>query len=197
MNGEERRENILKALRASDGPVSGSHLASRFHVSRQVIVQDVALIRASGHNVISMARGYVLQENRRCTRVFKVIHTDEQVRDELQTIVDLGGTVEDVFIYHRVYGVIRGKLGISSRRGIDEYMENVTSGSSHLLMNTTSGYHYHTVTADSEKTLDLIQKTLGGKGYLAKLQTYEPVDFGERRDDSNGEADTGRSEKTQ
>ena len=116
------------------------------------------------------------------TRVFKVIHTDEQVRDELETIVDLGGTVEDVFIYHRVYGVIRGKLGLSSRRDIERYMEKISGGSSHLLKNTTSGYHYHTVTADNSQTLDLIQKALGEKGYLAKLQTYEPVDFGEKKE---------------
>ena len=192
MNGEERRENIVKTLRESKGPVSGSRLAKQFSVSRQVIVQDVALIRASGHDVESMARGYILKEKRGCSRVFKVIHTDEQVRDELETIVDLGGTVEDVFIYHRVYSVIKGKLGLSSRRDIDEYMEKVTGGSSHLLKNTTSGYHYHTVTADSEKTLDLIQEKLGEKGYLAKLQTYEPVDFGERKE-TNGATDTGRS----
>ena len=118
MNGEERREKILKVLRESDTPVSGSRLAGMFSVSRQVIVQDIALIRASGKDIVSMARGYVLQEKHGVTRVFKVIHTDEQVRDELETIVDLGGTVEDVFIYHRVYGVIRGKLGLSSRRDI-------------------------------------------------------------------------------
>lgn len=182
MNGEERREKILKVLRESDTPVSGSRLAGMFSVSRQVIVQDIALIRASGKDIVSMARGYVLQEKHGVTRVFKVIHTDEQVRDELETIVDLGGTVEDVFIYHRVYGVIRGKLGLSSRRDIERYMEKISGGSSHLLKNTTSGYHYHTVTADNSQTLDLIQKALGDKGYLAKLQTYEPVDFGEKKE---------------
>lgn len=182
MNGEERREKILKVLRESDTPVSGSRLAGMFSVSRQVIVQDIALIRASGKDIVSMARGYVLQEKHGVTRVFKVIHTDEQVRDELETIVDLGGTVEDVFIYHRVYGVIRGKLGLSSRRDIERYMEKISGGSSHLLKNTTSGYHYHTVTADNSQTLDLIQKALGEKGYLAKLQTYEPVDFGEKKE---------------
>lgn len=196
MNGEERRDSILKVLRESDGPVSGSRLAGMFSVSRQVIVQDIALIRASGPSIISTARGYILMESHRASRVFKVVHTDEQVRDELQTIVDLGGSVEDVFIYHRVYGVIRGQLKLASRRDIDRYMEKISGGSSHLLKNTTSGYHYHTITADSEETLDLIQKALGEKGYLAKLQMYEPVDF-ERKALRDGKNDTCNGEGTE
>lgn len=157
--------------------MSGSLLAKELDVSRQVIVQDIALLRAGGDDILSTNRGYVLQGGKKVTRVFKVYHTDDQTRDELNLIVDNGGIVEDVFVYHKVYGVIRGELHIRSRRDVDDYMHQIESGKSTLLMHTTSGYHYHTVTADDDETLDLIQEKLKNAGYLAKLQDYEPVDF--------------------
>lgn len=177
MNGENRRDEIVKLLKASPVPVSGAELAKRFCVSRQVIVQDIALIRAKNIDVYSTNRGYVLSEAEECTRIFKVIHTDEEVEQELQVFVDMGGTVKDVFVYHKVYGVIKGELNIHSRRDIMNYMEDLKSGKSSLLKNVTSGFHYHTVTASDEQTLDLIQEELGRLNFLAKLQEYEPVDF--------------------
>lgn len=35
--------------------------------------------------------------------------------DELNLIVDCGGKVEDVFVYHKLYGVIRVEMNIKSR----------------------------------------------------------------------------------
>lgn len=177
MNGEERREKIVRALRESTKPISGSRFATALDVSRQVIVQDIALIRAAGHTIISTSSGYVMENKQNATRVFKVIHKDEEVGDELAIIVDLGGVVEDVFIYHRVYGVVRGKLNIRSRYDIENYIKEIEGGKSKLLMNTTSGYHYHTVTAPNEEVLDRIQDRLKERGFLAALQDYEPVDF--------------------
>ncbi len=177
MSGEERRREILEALLGSERPVSGSNLARRFNVSRQVIVQDIALIRAEGREIYSTNRGYILTEKKRASRVFKVFHTDEEVENELSLIVDMGGCVEDVFVYHKVYGIIRGELNIQSRYDIKRYLESIGAGKSKLLKNTTSGYHYHTVTAESEKILDMIQTKLEEAGFLAMLQDYEPVDF--------------------
>ena len=111
------------------------------------------------------------------SRVFKVIHTDEQVEEELNLFVDLGGKVEDVFVYHKVYGVIKVPMNIKSRRDVRKYMEGISSGKSTNLMKLTSNYHYHTIIAEDEQTLDLIQDELQQKGFLAKLQDYEPVDF--------------------
>lgn len=88
-------------------PVSGLALSKRLHVSRQVIVQDIALIRANGRSVFSTNRGYVIEKEKEISRILKVIHSDEEVRDELMTVVDMGGTVKDVFVYHKVYGCSR------------------------------------------------------------------------------------------
>lgn len=177
MSGEERRGKIIQALKNSDKAVSATTLAKEFDVSRQVIVQDVALLRANGKNIFSTNRGYLIQEDEETTRVFKVQHEDDEVEKELTTIVDLGGTVEDVFVYHKVYGVLRAEMNIKSRMDIRNYMEEIRSGKSSLLKNVTSGYHYHTVRAGRVEILDMIQEELQKKGLLAKLQDYEPVDF--------------------
>ena len=177
MSGEERRGKIIQALKNSDKAVSATTLAKEFDVSRQVIVQDVALLRANGKNIFSTNRGYLIQEDEETTRVFKVQHEDDEVEKELTTIVDLGGTGEDVFVYHKVYGVLRAEMNIKSRMDIRNYMEEIRSGKSSLLKNVTSGYHYHTVRAERVEILDMIQEELQKKGLLAKLQDYEPVDF--------------------
>ena len=177
MSGQERREEIIKIIRNSTKPIAGTELAKMLGVSRQVIVQDMALIRANGIDIMSTNRGYVLQEEKEVSRVFKVHHTNEDVEEELNLFVDLGGKVEDVFVYHKVYGVIKANLNIKSRRDVKIYMDGISSGKSTNLLNLTSNYHYHTVTAEDEQVLDLIQDELNKKGFLAKLQDYEPVDF--------------------
>jgi transcriptional regulator of NAD metabolism len=90
------------------------------------------------------------------------------MEDELTTIVDIGGTVVDVFVWHKVYGKVQGDLGIDSRRRVEQFMEGIRSGKSSPLMNITSGYHYHTVRAADEATLDLVEQALAEKGYLVE-----------------------------
>ncbi len=104
MTGQDRREAIIRQIQKSEVPLSGSKLAAAYHVSRQVIVQDIALIRAAGYDIISTNRGYILNTVRSARRVYKVQHTDDQLEDELCAIVDLGGLVKNVMINHRVYG---------------------------------------------------------------------------------------------
>lgn len=177
IGGQERRDQILKILRESDKPIAGTELARQMDVSRQVIVQDMALIRANGIEVVSTNRGYIIVEEKAAQRVFKVIHTDEEVEEELNLFVDHGAKVEDVFVYHKVYGVIKAAMNIKSRRDVRKYMQDISSGKSTNLKNLTSNYHYHTITAEDEQVLDQIQEELGQRGFLAKLQDYEPVDF--------------------
>ncbi|MBP3634645.1 MAG: transcription repressor NadR [Oscillospiraceae bacterium] len=176
MNAEQRRHRIMELLRQAEAPLSGSALAKLLGVSRQIVVQDMALLRAqTGEAIISTYQGYVLlKEKSRCSRVFKVRHSAERTQEELQEIVDLSGKVEDVLIYHRVYGIVRGQLNIASRKDVLEFMQRLGEGSSAPLMQITDDFHYHTVTADTEQTLDQIELRLKTLGFLAPLREHEP-----------------------
>lgn len=168
MTGSERRAEIIDQIQKSGSPISGKSLAEFYGVSRQVIVQDIALIRASGYDVIATNRGYLLNTSPRVVRVFKVCHTDERLEEELCAVVDMGGCVENVMVNHKVYGKLEADLQIDSRRRVAEFMEDIRSGKSSPLKNITSGYHYHKISADSEETLNLIEKTLREKGFLVE-----------------------------
>lgn len=174
VDGNSRRQTLLSLLSQSDVPLSGTRLGKETGVSRQVVVQDIALLRTAGYPILSTGRGYILNENSgRCTRVFKVCHSDEQLEDELQTIVDLGGCIVDVSINHRVYGKVSAPLNIKSRRDTHNFQTELASSKSTLLSSATSGYHYHTIRADSEEILDEIEEALRQKHYLADYMEYE------------------------
>lgn len=179
VSGEVRREQILEILREASDPISGSVLADRCKVSRQVIVTDVALLRSRGAQIVSTSRGYVLlaDKNDRPTRLFKCRHTAQQAADELTCIVDLGARVEDVFVNHRVYGKISSCLHVCSRRDVERFVNEIAAGSSSPLLEVTNGYHFHHVSAESEEILDEVARVLDQRGYLAKLSDYEISTF--------------------
>lgn len=168
MTGSDRRSAIVEQIRNSSAPVSGRALAAAYDVSRQVIVQDIALIRAAGYDIISTNRGYIINEPSSVSRIFKVRHTDAQLEEELNSIVDLGGNVRDVMVNHRIYGRLTAALNITSRRKVSEFIADIKNGKSSPLKNITSDYHYHTVEADGEETLDMIEKMLREKGFLVE-----------------------------
>ncbi|MBQ7346819.1 MAG: transcription repressor NadR [Clostridia bacterium] len=165
MKSAERRKAIVTLLMSQKEPISGGVLAERFNVSRQIIVQDIAMLKATGYEILSTHYGYVLQTSPLAERVFKVHHTKEETEDELSCIVDLGGTVVDVFVWHKVYGRIEAPLNIFSKLHVKQFIEGVRSGKSTELMSITGGYHYHTVRADSEDVLDHIAEVLDRRGY--------------------------------
>lgn len=167
MKVTERRKAIVNLLSASKTPISGGELSKQFNVSRQIIVQDITVLKGLGYEIFSTHHGYVLQKSPLVERVFKLKHTTEQTEDELNSIVDLGGTVVDVFVWHKVYGKISATLNIFSRLHVKQFLEGVRTGKSTELMNITGGYHYHTVRADSEAVLDKIEETLQQKNYIA------------------------------
>ena len=172
MTGVQRRKKILEMLGQSSTPLSGGALGRAVGVSRQVVVQDIALLRAEGVPVVSTNRGYILA-SRRQERLFKMCHTTEQTREELNTIVDLGGEVLDVMVNHRIYGKVSAPLNIRSRRDVEAFVENIRTGRSTPLLNVTSGYHFHHVAADQEEILDEIEAALREKGFLADFLSYE------------------------
>ena len=169
MTGNERRAQIA-ALLDSKKPVNGTELARKLGVSRQIIVQDIALMRAENKNILSTNKGYLLYDSADLTgqyrRVFHVCHTTEQVRDELLTITELGGTVLDVLVEHELYGQIRVDLLIASRSDAEEFSDRLKTSTGAPLKMLTQDDHYHTVTASSERLLDLIEAELDRKGYL-------------------------------
>lgn len=167
MKAIERRKAIANLLLSSTEAVSGSKLSEEFGVSRQIIVQDITVLKGSGYDILSTHNGYIIQKSPLKERVFKVHHTTEQTEDELNAIIDLGGTVVDVFVWHKVYGKIVAPLNIFSSLHVKQFIEGVRTGKSSELMNITGGYHYHTIRADSDDVLDRINEALSRKGYIA------------------------------
>lgn len=167
MKAAERRKEIANFLMSETKPVSGGELSEKFDVSRQIIVQDISVMKAAGFDILSTHSGYIVQKSPLKERIFKVHHTTEQTEDELNTIVDLGGTVVDVFVWHKVYGKMTAQLNIFSRLHVKQFIEGVRSGKSTELMTITGGYHYHTVRAESEEILDQIGAALAAKNYIA------------------------------
>lgn len=168
MDGDRRREELMKILRNTSEPVSGGKLGEIFQVSRQVIVQDIALLRAQGLDIIATARGYLLYKNteKNKQRVFLVRHQYDEIGDELNTIVDYGGVVRNVLIEHPIYGEMTGNMMLKTRRDVEQFVENISEFDTYPLMNLTHGLHMHTVEARSEEILDEIEGALGKKGYL-------------------------------
>ena len=167
MKAAERRKEIIIFLMAQKEAVSGSVLSEKFGVSRQIIVQDISVLKEAGFDILSTHYGYVVRNTPYVTRAIKMHHTTEQTEDELNSIVDFGGTVVDVFVWHKVYGKMSADLNISSRIQVKQFIEGVRSGKSKELMNITGGYHYHTIRAESEQILTEIENKLDEKGYVA------------------------------
>lgn len=171
MGGTERRRQILNQLLSSEKPISATAFAQAFHVSRQIIVGDVALLRASGDNIIATARGYILQKNEAGIGILKRIvcrHTAEQTREELEIIVALGGEIVDVSIEHPIYGELTGNLFIKNEVEIDSFLVTLEENKAELLSVLTDGIHLHTIRCRDEQTFQQIEQALNAKNILYK-----------------------------
>ena len=166
MKAAERRKKLIQIVMSEKQAISGSKLSELLGVSRQIIVQDVSALKAEGYDILSTHAGYIVNATPLKERVYKVFHTGEQTERELTTIIDLGGTVADVFVWHKVYGKMSATLNISSRYHIAQFIEGVRTGKSSELMNITGGYHYHTVLAESEDILDSIEQALKLENFI-------------------------------
>lgn len=169
MKAEKRRSEILSLIGNTENPIPANVLKERFEVSRQVIVQDIAILRANGYDITATNRGYFLNDKTGATRIFKCRHTFEEIVDEGMLVIGLGGKIEDIFVNHRVYGRISARLDLHNRTHVEELYRSLVSGASKPLMSVTDGYHYHTVSADSEAALDEIEKNLRDRGFLIEI----------------------------
>ena len=172
ITGEKRRTQILQLLQENSTPLSGTTLARTFDVSRQVIVQDIALMRAENHSILSTNKGYLYRsaesKNTQPKRVFYVKHTTDQVLEEFLTVTELGGKVLDVAVEHEIYGQIRVDLLIETPEDAREFARKLSTCRDNPLKVLTDDCHYHTVAAPSLRLLDLIQQELESGGFLIK-----------------------------
>ncbi|MGP6139978.1 MULTISPECIES: transcription repressor NadR [unclassified Jeotgalibaca] len=170
MSTVARRQEILECLKRVEVAVSARKLAEQFNVSRQVIVGDIALLRAEGYDILSTPRGYLLPRNEEETYLYQgkivCLHTADQTKEELQIIVDNGGQVLDVIVEHPLYGTISGKLRIANRFDIKEYLKEVKKNESKMLASLTGGIHTHTIQCKDKKTFNRIKSELETAGIL-------------------------------
>lgn len=167
MNTNERRQSVRQALLDATAPISASALAQKFGVSRQIIVGDVALLRASGFPVTATPRGYLVTEKpavNSCTIACR--HSREDLLDELYTIVDTGCTVVDVIVEHPVYGQLTGNLSVASRYDADLFWQTLCENKAVPLCHLTGDLHLHTLSYPSAAALERCRKELAEKGYL-------------------------------
>lgn len=170
MEPSVRREQIMSILKKATAPVSATALAKSFQVSRQIIVGDIALIRATGINITATPKGYVLHggvfAEDRYTGKLASGHTAEETRKELYAIVDNGGEVIDVIVEHPIYGELSGQLNIASRHDADQFLEKIKHTQANLLSELTQGVHLHTIACKDKQTFDRIFQSLSKLGLL-------------------------------
>ncbi|SHG76921.1 transcription repressor NadR [Ornithinibacillus halophilus] len=168
--GENRRNLILSWLKESQEPLTGKLLAERTNVSRQVIVQDVSLLKAKGEPIMATSRGYVyLQDEENGALFSKIIvvsHQPEETEDELNTLVDHGVTVKNVMVEHPIYGDLTGSLMLKNRRDVQIFITELKEKKVSLLSDLTNGVHIHTIEAETKQQLDEVCEVLKAKGYL-------------------------------
>ncbi len=168
MNASRRRARILDYLRAAQAPLSATALAQKLSVSRQVIVGDVALLRAA-EAVTATPRGYVLDRPRPgLTRTVACLHSGADMGRELTLMVDQGCTVVNVIVEHPVYGQLTGPLDLSSRYDITEFIRKVEENAARPLSLLTDGIHLHTLRCPDEGAFERAAAALEEAGFLAK-----------------------------
>ncbi len=162
MTSEERRVKIEEILNNNTEAITASALAKEFSVSRQVIVGDIALLRAGGLSISATPRGYLLDKEDEDECVFTIAckHEDEHMTKELYSIVDNGGIVHDVKVEHPIYGEIIGELHLKSRYDVDLFLKKVEDNTVQPLMRLTGGIHLHTIRCKEEETKKRIIEVL-------------------------------------
>ena len=164
-----RRERLLAVLETADAPVAGDTLAERFGVSRQAIVHDAAILRATGAPIVATVRGYLLATvaGRLPHRaVVAVRHGPEEAEAELMALVDLGCRIVDVVVEHPVYGELRAELHLASPADVRVWADATRRSGAHLLSELTGGIHLHTLEAGTDALLERARAVLAERGYL-------------------------------
>ncbi|MDR5659104.1 transcription repressor NadR [Serpentinicella sp. ANB-PHB4] len=171
MNSQQRRNCVLEKLQKTEEPIKGNHLAKELKVSRQVIVQDIALLRAQGQNIMATPLGYIIpKENILKLRKTLVSQhrTYDEMKEELQIMIDYGAKVLDVVVEHPVYGELKGILDISHKQDLEGFMNGINEHNAEPLSTLTEGVHIHTIEIDNEENFEKMKLALYKKGYLIR-----------------------------
>lgn len=168
MNSDARRDKIDRLLDASEAPIKGSILAKKTGVTRQIIVKDIAILRAQGKSIISTSEGYMKLKGQKYPfkKVLAVCHNADEIADELNVIVKCGGIIEDVIVEHELYGEIRGMLMLKTTDDVKKFIDKIEKSKSEPLMTLTGGVHLHTISAESNEIIKSIEEELKKKNYL-------------------------------
>ena len=167
MDGTQRRAEIARFLSSAKGPVSAAVLARKFSVSRQIIVGDVALLRAGGMDIAATPRGYVVQRSPSgLVRRVAVRHDGAGMEEELNAMVDQGCTVLDVIVEHPIYGQLTGPLRLSNRHEVGEFIARCRSHAATPLSQLTEGIHLHTLSCPDQAAYDRVCQSLSKLGFL-------------------------------
>lgn len=167
MDAAQRRAALAEYLGRSRKPVSAAALARRFSVSRQIIVGDVALLRAGGLGIAATPRGYVLRpEHTGPSYTVACLHRPEDMSRELEIMVDNGCTVQDVVVEHPIYGQLTGQLHLSSRYDVRQFVQKASARSARPLSDLTGGLHLHTLRCPDEGAYERVLEELENAGFL-------------------------------
>ena len=167
MDSEARRKALAARLREAEGPLSAAALARELSVSRQIIVGDVALLRAGGLDITATPRGYLMPRSptgMSCT--FACRHRADQMGEELNAIVDQGCTVLDVIVEHPIYGQLTGPLRLSNRYDVAQFVARCREQSAAPLSQLTEGIHLHTVLCPDQGAADRVREALERLDFL-------------------------------
>lgn len=169
MDNKERRAALLHILKNSPSPVTGAALARKLCVSRQIIVSDIAILRAAGTDIYATPQGYVMPVKQQgITATLACKHSRGELADELNIMVDNGGKVLDVVVEHPLYGEIKANLMVASRREVNEFLARLNKSGAEPLSIVTGGVHLHTVEISDTEALERMKSELKNRGFLIK-----------------------------
>ncbi|QPW57835.1 transcription repressor NadR [Clostridium botulinum] len=168
MDSKQRREYIKEILNNSLEPKKGQEFASRLGVTRQIIVKDIAILRASGLNIIATPEGYIIPKNDKhlLEKIVAVCHGRDSIEEELQCIVKYGGIIKDVVVEHPLYGEIKSMIMVKTLYDVEKFIEKINNEKAEPLLSLTSGVHLHTIQCENEGIMKEIIKKLKTKDIL-------------------------------
>lgn len=166
MKSIDRRESIVKLLKTNNEAIKGLELANTFGVTRQIIVKDIAILRAEGVNITATPDGYIHNiDNNRVKSIIAVNHGSDKMIEELKVVVKYGGIIENVIVEHPLYGEIIGNIMIKNLNGLNKFEESFKDTGAKPLSELTNGIHLHTISAETQDDIDAIKNELKEKGF--------------------------------